>query len=502
MTTEENSEKKEEVTTTTAIASASSGRTEVYEKQKMYIRGDPAFEWVSPFSPDRVDPLVSKKVVEFPTRSELKAVIPPHCFERSLFWSFFYVIRDIVQGIIVVYLTTQVFQLSTEPPQFEENASIATKVTAWLAWRLAWNIYAGVMAAAAGGLWVIGHECGHGAFSDYQWVNGLVGWTLHSAMLVPYFSWAFSHAKHHRRTNDMEDGETHVPCTYQDVGLLKQSTSAGTSTYQRASMKQVQEKMVGSGGLYQVLSNFFYANAQLQEMMGDEFFSFCLLYFRLFFLFQFYLMGAKADGKVPKTKGNWEDHFRPQSDLFPPKMKWKVIASDIGCGITISILAVCSYFYGFRAVWFWYFGPYTHIHMFLVGVTWLQHTDPTIPHFDEQNWTWMVGALAGTIDRPMYGWVNYGSHNICTTHVVHHCFHTIPHYRALEATKAIRDFLEPKGLYNYDPTPVEHACFKIAKRCHFVDSHTDGVQYYQSLMDVPKSTTTSAANTANKEKQN
>jgi fatty acid desaturase len=39
------------------------------------------------------------------------------------------------------------------------------------------------------GIWVIAHECGHGAFSDYTWVNDLVGFTMHSALLVPYYSW-------------------------------------------------------------------------------------------------------------------------------------------------------------------------------------------------------------------------------------------------------------------------------------------------------------------------
>jgi omega-6 fatty acid desaturase (delta-12 desaturase) len=51
----------------------------------------------------------------------------------------------------------------------------------------------GIFAAAAAinpaGIWVIAHECGHGAFSDYSWVNDLVGFTMHSLLLVPYYSW-------------------------------------------------------------------------------------------------------------------------------------------------------------------------------------------------------------------------------------------------------------------------------------------------------------------------
>ncbi len=39
------------------------------------------------------------------------------------------------------------------------------------------------------GVWVVAHECGHGAFSDWQPVNDGVGLVLHSCLLVPYFSW-------------------------------------------------------------------------------------------------------------------------------------------------------------------------------------------------------------------------------------------------------------------------------------------------------------------------
>lgn len=43
--------------------------------------------------------------------------------------------------------------------------------------------------AVCTGIWVIAHECGHGAFSDYTWLNDLVGLVAHSCLLVPYYSW-------------------------------------------------------------------------------------------------------------------------------------------------------------------------------------------------------------------------------------------------------------------------------------------------------------------------
>ena len=40
---------------------------------------------------------------------------------------------------------------------------------------------------------VIAHECGHGAFSKSEALNDAVGLVVHSLLLVPYFSWKFSH---------------------------------------------------------------------------------------------------------------------------------------------------------------------------------------------------------------------------------------------------------------------------------------------------------------------
>ena len=61
------------------------------------------------------------------------------------------------------------------------------------------------------GLWVLAHECGHQAFSDYGIVNDTVGLVVHSALLVPYFSWKISHRNHHANTGSIENDEVFVP---------------------------------------------------------------------------------------------------------------------------------------------------------------------------------------------------------------------------------------------------------------------------------------------------
>jgi omega-6 fatty acid desaturase (delta-12 desaturase) len=44
-----------------------------------------------------------------------------------------------------------------------------------------WSLYGFWAGLFATGLWVIAHECGHQAFSEYKFINNTVGWILHSA---------------------------------------------------------------------------------------------------------------------------------------------------------------------------------------------------------------------------------------------------------------------------------------------------------------------------------
>merc|ERR1719379_1593479 len=74
-----------------------------------------------------------------------------------------------------------------------------------------WLAYGAVAGTVWTGMWVVAHECGHGAFSDNRFIQDLVGYVLHTALLVPYFSWQHSHAVHHANTNHITKGETHVP---------------------------------------------------------------------------------------------------------------------------------------------------------------------------------------------------------------------------------------------------------------------------------------------------
>jgi fatty acid desaturase len=399
--------------------------------------------WSSPYNP------LDAKAPKLPSKGEIKAVIPKECFERSYMHSMWFVFRDTAMAAALVYATNSV--LSTAVP---ENILSLDALT----WFAGWNFYAFWMGTILTGHWVLAHECGHGAFSPSQTFNDFWGFIMHQALLVPYYAWQYSHAKHHRRTNNLVDGESHVPSTGKENGLGPNNER-----------------------------NSFYA--VWHEAMGDgafaawQIFSHCVLGWPL------YLLGLASTGRLANdgtflADGEIIDHFRPSSKMFPGKIRAKIIASTLGVIATIGLLLKLSVDHGFLTVFLWYTAPYMWTNFWLVTYTWLQHNDPSVPHYGAEEWTWVRGALS-TIDRP-YGIFCFFHHKIGSTHVAHHLFHEMPFYRADEATAAIKAFLEPKGLYNYDPAPWYQAMWRIAKTCHYVEDY-NGIQYYKSFEDVPLS---------------
>jgi omega-6 fatty acid desaturase (delta-12 desaturase) len=397
--------------------------------------------WRSAYNP--LDP----KAPELPSKGEIKAVIPKECFNRSYVRSMYFVARDTAMAAALVYGTNQV--LSTELPANLMSVDA-------LVWCLGWNFYAFWMGTILTGHWVLAHECGHGAFSPSQTFNDIVGFILHQALLVPYFAWQYSHAKHHRRTNHLTDGESHVPSTGAENGLGPKN--------ERQS---------------------FYA--VLHDAVGDGAFAAFQVFTHLVIGWPLYLMGLASTGRLANDgtplNGDIIDHYRPSSKMFPSKLRFKIALSTVGVLATLALLAKLSMDYGFLTVTLWYTMPYMWTNAWLVLYTWLQHSDPSVPQYGAEEWTWVKGALS-TIDRP-YGIFDFFHHKIGSTHVAHHLFHEMPFYKADEATAAIKAFLEPKGLYNYDPTPWYKAMWRIAKRCHYVDS-TEGIQYYRSFEDIPR----------------
>lgn len=127
---------------------------------------------------------------------ELRQAIPPHCFHRSVVRSFLYLLVDLLLAAALATLAWKVGQQPSLPLPLQ---------------LLFWPLYWFFQGAVGTGLWVIAHECGHQAFSTSGALNDAVGFVLHSLLLAPYFSWKYSHARHHRNTGSVAKDEVFLP---------------------------------------------------------------------------------------------------------------------------------------------------------------------------------------------------------------------------------------------------------------------------------------------------
>lgn len=135
-----------------------------------------------------------------PSLAQLKRAIPPESFESSLTTSLLYLGRDIVYAIILVNIALRIDMIPCQ----------AIRI-------IAWALYSFIQGCDGTGLWIFGHECGHGAFSKYDKLNDFLGWQIHSTLLVPYFSWRISHARHHRYTGHITKDVVFVKETEDDI---------------------------------------------------------------------------------------------------------------------------------------------------------------------------------------------------------------------------------------------------------------------------------------------
>ena len=298
--------------------------------------------------------------------------------------------------------------------------------------------YCIIMGTVMLGPWVLGHECGHGAFAPHTPsvkiagkkldMNDVVGFVAHSALLVPFWSWQYSHSKHHKYTNHLVLGETHVP-------------------------NQEGDPVVGD-------------TLPLLRMIG------------MHMGYPAYLMGfsrakTQADLKTPLDRTKWADHFHSGSQTMPND--WRIELSTIGCMMMLLGLA-CTEAPDSGGWGFWYFGPYLITNAWLVLYTWLHHTHPDVPHYGADMFSFVRGALS-TIDRP-YPWlIDHLHHHIGSTHVAHHLCSDVPHYNAVELREALRPLLGE--YYLFDPQPLHKAVWQCANCCHHVEN-TMGVQFYRS----------------------
>lgn len=108
-----------------------------------------------------------------------------------------------------------------------------------------------------------------------------------------------------------------------------------------------------------------------------------------------------------------------------------------------------------------------------MAITFLQHTDASMPHYDNKTWTFARGATA-TIDRDLGFIDTHLFHDIIGTHVCHHLISTIPFYHAGEASKHIKRVMGKHYAADRE-TPFWTAFFRNQRSCKFVEE-TEGAE--------------------------
>ena len=218
-----------------------------------------------------------------PSRREVLSVIPQECFDRNLRTSCQYLALS-----VALTVGTGLFAYVLIPMQWT--------------WVLVWILYGIVNGTIATGCWVIAHECGHRAFARSAVLQDCIGYLLHSALLVPYFSWQRSHALHHARPNHLDLGETFVP--------------------PRANSKR--------GRWYR----------RWHDRLGTNAFGILVLTMRFTLGWPVYLL----TGATGPPNRKWISHFWPvwpcTNSLFPGKWRNRAWLSDLGILATISILTL------------------------------------------------------------------------------------------------------------------------------------------------------------------
>jgi len=139
------------------------------------------------------------------------------------------------------------------------------------------------------------------------------------------------------------------------------------------------------------------AYAWLHELMDDGIFAGFQVFTHLVVGWPLYLAGFASTGRIGqdgKPLGDdIADHYRPWSRMFPKKLNDKITISTLGVIFVLCVLAKLSVDHGAMKVWLWYGGPYMWTNAWLVLYTWLQHNDPSVPQYGEDQWTWVKGAL-------------------------------------------------------------------------------------------------------------
>ncbi|EIN09216.1 hypothetical protein PUNSTDRAFT_67412, partial [Punctularia strigosozonata HHB-11173 SS5] len=359
------------------------------------------------------------------TLKEIRESIPNALFRKSTGRAILYLVRDVAFAAL---FATSVYHLDAAACRVGAVSIIATISRCW------W--FQGLVFTR---IWVIGHECGHSAFSDSHTMNNVVGFITHTALWTPYFSWKISHHRHHSYHGSMEKDEVYVPKTRADIGLPPAHHSADEI-----------EAHFSDTPIYTMYMLI------RQQLLG----------------FTTYLMfNVSGQKRYPR----FTNHFNPESVLFTKEQRNAVMVSNLGLAIQGALCYNAIQIWGTAAFIRYYGLPWLAVNHWFMMITYLPHTNSEIPHYRGKVWNFQRGAAA-TVDRNFLGLQGrLFLHDVAHFHVIHHFFPALPWYNGEEATKYLKDFIGKHYVRPEDS--VFRVLWKTYNDCQFVDDEGDIVFY-------------------------
>ncbi|KAL4247528.1 hypothetical protein ABKN59_007340 [Abortiporus biennis] len=363
--------------------------------------------------------------------NEIRNAIPARLFVRDTSKGLAYLARDLVMTVTLWRAAMYIDPLLKD-----------YTVLRWATW-LAYWFFQGLVFT---GIWVIGHECGHGAFSDNKLVCDVIGFVTHTFLWTPYFSWRISHHRHHRNHASMERDEVYVPKTRNDLGIPPEGSDA----------------------------------IDWDEYFGDTpIYTLYMLIRQQLLAFPAYLL-FNVSGQ--KNYPRFTNHFDPNSIIFQKSQRNLVLASNAGIMTMIVGVKYACALWGTAQVIKFYGIPWLCVTHWFIMITYLHHTDPELPHYRNNEWSYARGAAA-TVDRDFLGFLGrFFLHDVAHYHVIHHFFPKMPFYHGPEATEYLKKFIGEH--YHYSDKPVFKALWDNYNECQFVDDEGDVLFYRNKKGDL------------------
>ncbi|OBZ77389.1 putative alpha-L-arabinofuranosidase A [Grifola frondosa] len=374
------------------------------------------------------------------TLKQIHDAVPKHLLRKDPLRSTGYLLRDL--AFCITFFT---FAVSIEPlleSHFGGYVSFSTLWQVSLARAVMWVTYWWWQGIVFTAFFCIAHEFGHGTMYNSWWANNIFGFILDTFILAPFFAWKASHNAHHKAVNSVERDENYVPQLRSDHKLPPKERAC-TADY-------------------------------LEVLDETPFLTLVRMVLMQLFGWWVYL-GCNKLGSKMYAKGT--NHFSPYSPIFKKEQRLGIFLSDVGIAIMLYILVSVGRLYGWKVILMYYFIPYVLCNHWIVMLTFLHHSDPTIPHYRKEEWSFLRGAAA-TVDRPLLGWIGrFFFHNVSHDHVAHHFFSWAPFYNQPAITEAIKTVL--KDDYLYDSTNSFYALYRSFTECVFIEEE-GGIVFYKN----------------------